>query len=78
MKQKIDSLESRRMYSRRIWTIEPFFGNITSNKGLSRIGVRGEVKATAQWLMYCMMHNIELPEPLGTHIKNDLSSCLIV
>jgi transposase len=59
MKQKIDSPEGRRMYSRRMWTIEPVFGNITSNKGLSRIGLRGEAKATAQWLMYCMVHNIE-------------------
>jgi len=42
-----------------MWVIEPVFGNITSNKGLSRISLRGEVKATAQWLMYCMVHNIE-------------------
>jgi hypothetical protein len=59
MKRKIDSPEGRRMYSRRMWTIEPVFGNITSNKGLSRISVRGEAKATAQWLMYCVVHNIE-------------------
>ncbi|WP_392384604.1 transposase [Marinomonas primoryensis] len=59
MKQKIDSPEGRRLYSRRMWVIEPVFGNITSNKGLSRISVRGEMKATAQWLMYCMVHNIE-------------------
>jgi len=49
MKQKTDSPEGRRLYSRRMWTIEPVFGNITSNKGLSRISVRGEVKATAQY-----------------------------
>ena len=59
MKQKIDSPEGRRLYSRRMWVIEPVFGNITSNKGLNRISVRVEVKATAQWLMYCMVHNIE-------------------
>jgi IS5 family transposase len=59
MKQKIDSPEGRRMYSRRIWTIEPVFENITSNKGLSRISVRGEAKETAQLLMYCMLHNIK-------------------
>ena len=59
MKQKIDSHEGRRLYSRRMWTIEPVFGNITSNKRLNRISVRGEVKATAQWLLYCMIHNIE-------------------
>ena len=56
MKQKIDSPEGRRMYSRRMWTIEPVFGNITSNKGLSRISVRGEAKATAQWLMYVVVN----------------------
>ena len=59
MKQKIDSEEGRRIYSRRMWTIEPVFGNITSNKRLNRISLRGEAKATAQWLLYCMVHNIE-------------------
>jgi hypothetical protein len=49
MKQKIDSPEGRRLYSRRMWTIEPVFGNITSNKGLDRISLRGEAKATAQY-----------------------------
>ena len=59
MKQKIDSEAGRRIYSRRMWTIEPVFGNITSNKRLNRISLRGEAKATAQWLLYCMVHNIE-------------------
>ena len=59
MKQKIDSEAGRRIYSRRMWTIEPVFGNICSNKRLSRISLRGEAKATAQWLLYCMVHNIE-------------------
>jgi len=59
MKQKIDSEVGRRIYSRRMWTIEPVFGNITSNKGLNRLSLRGEKKCTAQWLMYCLVHNIE-------------------
>ena len=59
MKQKIDSEAGRKIYSRRMWTIEPVFGNICSNKRLNRISVRGEAKATAQWLLYCMVHNIE-------------------
>lgn len=59
MKEKVDSVEGRRMYSRRMWTIEPVFGNITSNKRLNRISLRGEKKCTAQWLMFCMVHNIE-------------------
>lgn len=59
MKQKIDSEAGRKIYSRRMWTIEPVFGNICSNKKLNRISLRGEAKATAQWLLYCMVHNIE-------------------
>ena len=59
MKQKIDSAAGRRIYSRRMWTIEPVFGNITSNKGLNRLSLRGEKKCTAQWLMFCLVHNIE-------------------
>ena len=59
MKQKIDSAEGRRIYSRRMWAIEPVFGNICSNKRLNRISLRGEAKPTAQWLLYCLVHNIE-------------------
>ena len=59
MKQKIDSEDGRRKYSRRMWTIEPVFGNIKSNKGLDRFSLRGKAKVTGQWLMYCMVHNIE-------------------
>ena len=59
MKQKIDSEAGRHQYSKRMWTIEPVFGNIKSNKGLDRFSLRGEAKVTGQWLLYCMVHNIE-------------------
>ena len=59
MKQKVDSEEGRLQYSKRMWTIEPVFGNIKSNKGLDRFSLRGTAKVTGQWLLYCMVHNIE-------------------
>ena len=59
MKQKIDSEEGRRKYSRRMWTIEPVFGNIRSNKRLDRFSLRGKAKVTGQWLLYCLVHNME-------------------
>ena len=40
-------------------TIEPVFGNICSNKGLDKLTLRSEKKVTAQWQLYCMVHNIE-------------------
>lgn len=59
MKQKIDSEEGARLYSRRMWTIEPVFGNICSNKGLDEFGLRGTEKVTGQWRLFGTVHNVE-------------------
>ena len=59
MKKKIDSESGRQQYAKRMWTIEPVFGNITSNKGLNRFSLRGRKKVTGQWMMYCLVHKIE-------------------
>ena len=59
MKQKIDSEDGARQYSRRMWTIEPVFGNICSNKRLDKFSLRGKEKITGQWLLYSLVHNLE-------------------
>lgn len=59
MKQKVDSEQGRKDYARRMWTIEPVFGNITSNKGINKLTLRGKAKVTCQWTICCIMHNIE-------------------
>ena len=59
MRKVIDSEEGKHMYSRRMYTIEPVFGNICSNKGLNRLTLRSEKKVTAQWQLCCLVHNIE-------------------
>ncbi|MBY4679151.1 IS1182 family transposase, partial [Marinobacterium arenosum] len=42
MKEKIDSPMGRHLYSERLGTVEPVFGNINTNKGLKRFTLRGE------------------------------------
>jgi len=59
MQAKIDSRRGRHIYSQRIGTVEPVFGNINTNKRLNRFSLRGKTKVNAQWLLYCMVHNIE-------------------
>ena len=59
MRRAIDSERGRQLYSRRIGTVEPVFGNIRHNKGLARLNLRGREKVNAQWNLYCMVHNIE-------------------
>jgi hypothetical protein len=38
---------------------EPVFANIRTQKRLDRFTLRGKVKVNIQWLLYCMIHNIE-------------------
>lgn len=65
MQCKLDSAQGRYIYSRRIGTVEPVFGNLTTNKRLRRFTLRGKDKVNAQWLMWCMVHNIEKLQKYG-------------
>lgn len=59
MKRKIDTPEGRRMYSKRLGIVEPVFGNIRSCKKMDKFTLRGQIKVNIQWLLYCLVHNIE-------------------
>jgi hypothetical protein len=59
MKHRIDSQLGKQIYSHRMSVVEPVFGNITTNKRLSRFSLRGKEKVNAQWQLFCVIHNIE-------------------
>lgn len=59
MRRAIDSPQGRQLYSHRIATVEPVFGNIRHNKQLNRFTLRGRAKVNTQWHLYCLVHNIE-------------------
>ena len=59
MKHRVDSSQGKEIYSHRMSVVEPVFGNIGSNKGLSRFSLRGKKKVQGQWQLYCLVHNIE-------------------
>ena len=59
MAAKVDTPEGRRMYPQRIAIAEPVFANIRAHKRLDRFTLRGKIKVTIQWMLYCMVHNIE-------------------
>jgi transposase len=56
---KIDTEQGRKLYPHRIAIVEPVFANIRTNKRLDRFTMRGKLKVNIQWLLYCMVHNIE-------------------
>lgn len=58
MRMKFDSPAGRELYSRRMGTVEPVFGNL-QNKGMNRFTLRGRKKVNAQWNLFAIVHNIE-------------------
>jgi len=58
MQQKIDTVEGRRRYGRRLGTVEPVFGHLRTHKRLDRFTLRSKPKVNGQWLLYCLVHNI--------------------
>jgi hypothetical protein len=58
MKRKIDSAIGKAIYSPRVATVEPVFGNLTYNKGLRRFSLSGKTKVNTQWKLFCLVHNI--------------------
>lgn len=65
MKERIDSAHGRHQYSRRLGAVEPVFGNINTTKRLNRFSLRGKHKVNGQWLMYCLVHNVEKLQRYG-------------
>lgn len=59
MKQKIDTPHGRAIYAKRLGIVEPVFANLRMHKRLDRFTLRGRAKVTIQWMLYCMVHNIE-------------------
>jgi transposase len=59
MKDKIDTEDGRRTYSKRLGIIEPVFGNLRACKKMDRFTLRGRIEVNIQWMLYCVVHNIE-------------------
>ena len=59
MVKKVETEIGRRIYPQRVAIVEPVFGNIRTQKRMDRFTLRGKIKVNIQWLLYCMVHNIE-------------------
>jgi transposase len=59
MVRKIETQKGRKIYPQRIAIVEPVFANIRVHKRLDKFSLRGKIKVNIQWLLYCMVHNIE-------------------
>jgi hypothetical protein len=68
MKRKIDSDPGRYQYSRRLGIVEPVFANLRHTHRLNRFTLRTRKKVNAQWLLFCLVHNIGKVQRYGAHV----------
>jgi transposase len=73
MKRKIDTDQGRYQYSRRLGTVEPVFGNIRHTHRLNRFTLRTKKKVNAQWMLFCLVHNIGKVQRHGSHVMTKKS-----
>ena len=59
MQQRLDAPQGREQHGQRFATVEPVFMNVRYNKRRNRFTLRGRTKVNGQWLLYCLLHNIE-------------------
>jgi hypothetical protein len=60
MIEKLETPEGRKLYSLRQQTVEPTFGNIKANMGLSRFLLHGRVGAQSETWLICIAHNLKI------------------
>jgi hypothetical protein len=58
MKAKIDSEQGKRIYARRLGSVEPVFANICVHKRMNRFTLRNKSKVDVQWRLFALVHNI--------------------
>ena len=66
MKRRFDTPEGRSIYSKRMGTVEPVFGNLRGTLHLDRFTLRSKPKVNNQWLLYCIVHNMGKIQRYGT------------
>ncbi len=58
MRAKLQTTAGEAIYRRRKTIIEPVFAYIKAQRGFRRVSMRGRAKATAEWSLICLTHNL--------------------
>lgn len=66
MRKKLKSEEGKEVYQSRMYTVEPVFGQMKQNRGFREFLLRGKEKVKVEFVMMCIVHNIE---KIGNFIK---------
>ncbi len=66
MRKKLRTDEGKELYQERMSTVEPVFGQMKQNRGFTEFLLRGKEKSKVEFIMMCIVHNIE---KIGAFVK---------
>lgn len=58
MRARLSSDRGRVAYAKRKQTVEPVFGQMKERRSLRRFSLRGLVKVSGEWTLWCLTHNL--------------------
>ena len=58
MREKLQVPSNRELYGQRKAVVEPVFGQTKEARGIRRFLLRGLDKASAEWSIICLTHNL--------------------
>ena len=71
MRAKLNTEEGTEQYQKRMYTIEPVFGQMKQDRGFREFLLRGKRKTKIEFLMMCTVHNIKkIADFMKRKIKN--------
>jgi len=59
MREKLRSEEGRAIYKKRLYTVEPVFGNMKWNRRRIMMSLRGLEKVRGEFSLMCLVHNVK-------------------
>jgi IS5 family transposase len=58
MRKKLDSNDGKKIYQRRMSTVEPLHGDMQKNRGFTQFVLRGLEKVNVEYNLLAIAHNI--------------------
>jgi transposase len=59
MRKRLRTVEGKKLYQERMSMVEPVFGQMKQNRGFTEFLLRGKNKTKVEFLIMCIVHNIE-------------------
>ena len=59
MRAKLRTESGKQTYNKRMYTVEPVFGDIKWNRAKLALSLRGELKVNGEFCLMCLVHNVK-------------------